>query len=387
MPGRHHTDERPNPWLIIAIVIILAGLLAAGWLLYREFSGGGEEQKPGPTPAPTAPAVQSQGEPTPEPTPTPSPTPEPTPTPAPIPDNGEDGYLSEGIYIWNNMAFELFYGYDEASEPYARAIDSFAQSLPEKVNVYNIVVPNHSEYGLPERIRDNLGCGSQAENAGYIYSTYKYAKGVDICGTLDQHKGEYLYFNTDTHWTARGAYYAYEEFCKAAEVPCAALDQFQCVKHERDFYGYLAEVTGEDCLYENPDHVETFEPGYPYTAGVSYDGYEFTELDGVNSSDASMGYSMLLWGDQPCVRIQNQNSYLGRKLCVVKESYGNAIGAFVGASFDEVYMIDFRSFEGSLPELIEAHGITDVLFLNSATAANTYDRVLDLYTLFPGSEG
>ncbi len=46
-------------------------------------------------------------------------------------------------------------------------------------------------------------------------------------------------------------------------------------------------------------------------------------------------------------------------------------------------MIDFRSFEGSLPELVREHGITDVLFMNSAIAANTYQRVEDLYTLFP----
>ena len=50
-------------------------------------------------------------------------------------------------------------------------------------------------------------------------------------------------------------------------------------------------------------------------------------------------------------------------------------------------MSDFRSFEGSLPELVQEHGITDVLFLNSAVAANTYERVEDLRTLFPGSEG
>lgn len=384
MAGRHHADDRRSPWLIIAIIIILAGLVAAGILLAREFGGREGSQGPGPTPSPAAPEAAST--PTPVPTPTPEPTPEPTPTPGPIPDNGEDGYLSEGIYIWNNMAFELFYGYDEASEPYAEAIDSFAKSLPASVKVYNMVVPNHSEYGLPERIRDSLGCGSQRDNARYIYGTFEYAKGVDICDTIDQHKEEYLYFNTDTHWTALGAYYAYEEFCRVAEAPCAGLEQFEVEGHE-GFHGYLAEVTGEDCLYENADRIDVYEPKYPYTAAVSYDGYDFTELDGVNSGDSSMGYSMFLWGDQPCVRIVNENSYMNRKLAVVKESYGNAIGAFMGASFDEVYMVDFRSFEGSLPELVEAHGITDVLFMNSATAANTYARVEDLYTLFPGSQG
>ena len=46
MPGRHHADNRPSPWLIIAIVIILAGLLAAGILLVREFGPGGKEPEP-----------------------------------------------------------------------------------------------------------------------------------------------------------------------------------------------------------------------------------------------------------------------------------------------------------------------------------------------------
>ena len=35
MPGRHHADNRPSLWHIIAIIIILAGLLAAGILLVR----------------------------------------------------------------------------------------------------------------------------------------------------------------------------------------------------------------------------------------------------------------------------------------------------------------------------------------------------------------
>ena len=76
---------------------------------------------------------------------------------------------------------------------------------------------------------------------------------------------------------------------------------------------------------------------------------------------------------------------MNSKRAVVKESSGNAAGAFMGASFDEVYMIDFRSFSGSLPDFIRDNGITDVLFMNSATAANTYQRVEDLNSLFPES--
>ena len=109
MPGRHHADNRPSLWHIIAIIIILAGLLAAGILLVREFGPGSKEPEPkGPEISEQQPLPITIQDPTPTPEPTPSPTPEPTPTPAPIPDNGEDGYLSEGIYKWNSKALELF---------------------------------------------------------------------------------------------------------------------------------------------------------------------------------------------------------------------------------------------------------------------------------------
>jgi len=33
---------------------------------------------------------------------------------------------------------------------------------------------------------------------------------------LQKHTNEYLFFNTDHHWTGRGAYYAYRAFCNSA---------------------------------------------------------------------------------------------------------------------------------------------------------------------------
>ncbi len=378
MAGRHHARGESLRWgLIAGVCVIVLGLCCGGWLLWEKF-GGGSLGPPAPTPAP--PSTPSSA-PTPSPTPTPQPTPAPTPTPGPIPDNGEDGRLVEGIYVWNDMAFELFYGYDESAQPYAQALEGFAERLPG-ISVYNMVVPNHSEFGLPQRLRDALNCGSQRENTAYIYDSYRQVRPVDIYSALDQHKEEYIYFNTDTHWSALGAYYAYLAFCDTAGVDSTGLDSFSKSTME-GFHGYLYEVTGEDCLYENADHIDLYEPTFDYTASLSYDGYDFTELPGINSQDGSMGYTMFLWGDNPCLRAVNHVLSTGRRLLLVKESYGNAMGAFLTSSFDEVYMVDFRSFQGNLPELCEEWGITDALFLNSTMAANTYDRVADLESLFP----
>ena len=43
-------------------------------------------------------------------------------------------------------------------------------------------------------------------------------KSVDIYDALMQHRNEYIYFRTDHHWTALGAYYAYQQPCAAKGI-------------------------------------------------------------------------------------------------------------------------------------------------------------------------
>lgn len=50
-------------------------------------------------------------------------------------------------------------------------------------------------------------------------------KTVDIFDTLKEHNDEYIYFRSDHHWTADGAFYAYEEFCKTKGITEIPLDK------------------------------------------------------------------------------------------------------------------------------------------------------------------
>ena len=61
-------------------------------------------------------------------------------------------------------------------------------------------------------------------------------KKVNIYDTLMSHNDEYLYFRTDHHWTALGAYYAYEEFAKAKGVKPLPLSKYEKVDFP-DFLG------------------------------------------------------------------------------------------------------------------------------------------------------
>lgn len=385
---RARRNSRANlPAVLLFVVLLMGAAVALGIWAARTWgqddSAPGETASPAPQSSGTSQPAESAVSAQPTTAPTPAPTPTPEPTPPPIPDDGSDGYLSSGVYIWQNKAFELFYGSTDAAAAYAQAISGYQQQLPG-TTVYNMVVPNHSEFGLPERIRDDMGCTSQRENLSDVFANYTEGSQVipvDIYDALDYHKDQYLYFNTDTHWAPLGAYWAYTAFCEAANQTAAPLSDFT-VSTVEDFTGYLYVATGESCLAENPDHIDLYEPGFDYTIELSYDGVSFTELSGMYAPDEGMGYSMVLWGDNPLVRITNHDDASGRKLLLVKDSYGNAIAPFLAANYSEVHVADFRSFPGKLPAYCQENGITDVLFFNNVMSANTYSQIETMNGLF-----
>ena len=301
-----------------------------------------------------------------------------TTTVPPIPDDGSDGYLSHDLYIWNNAAWELFYGGSWYADGYAQTIASFKQYLPEQT-VYNMIVPNHSEFGLPERLRDKMGCSSQREITSLVYDSYSEdIVPVDIYDVMALHKNEYLYYNTDTHWASLGAYYAYTKFCEVAGVPALDIAQMEMTTVE-DFCGYLYYVTEEPCLDENPDHIDLYEPPVDYTAYIAADSVNFVEVGGVNSPWESAGYSMFAWGDQPCMKIINHEGQSGRKVLIVKDSYGNAMVPFLVSSFDETHVADLRHFSQNLAQYCTDNGITDVLFFNNVMSMWQTDNLNALF--------
>ena len=372
--------KRRSPVIPIVIFLIAAALGIFVYILWSLGMFGGTGILGGSLLATPEAVSSASPAPTAEPTPSPTPSPTPEPTPPAIYDDGTEGYMSSGICIYNNKGFELFYGDDSMAATYAEMINDFADMLPG-IQVYNMVAPNHSEFGLPARVREYYGESSQRENTAAIYENLSDSvTAVDVYDILNLHNNENIYFGTDTHWAPLGAYYAYTEFCEAAGAEPAALEIFD--KTSYDFTGYLAYATGEEVLYENPDTLDIYDPTFDYTCEMSYDGLSFYETDSMNTHDESAGYSMYLSGDMGCVRVTNNTLSTGRRLLIVKDSYGNAMAPFLTASFDEVHVVDFRYFEDNLPDYCESQGITDVLFFNNEMSANTSDQHDAMRALF-----
>ncbi len=311
-----------------------------------------------------------------------------------IADNGKQGELDENssLYFWDNKAFELFHSSDESAREYASAINKYKEDLGKDITVYDMVVPNHSEFGLcpreEQRLKTEQNVTSQRQNTTSIYKALsKDVKAVDIYDTLNEHKTEYLYFNTDNNWTGLGAYYAYTTFAKSA-----GLTPFQLASAEKNtidgFLGSLYTASESSILKSNPDQVDY------YTIPGNYDCRLFTLYDdgpldvGMYYEGAEAGsstYGVFCWGDNPLMMIDNVDNTSGQKIAVVKDSNGNAFAPYLAYNYDEVHIIDYRYFEGNLADYCKEHKINNVLFLNGIISANTDSQITAMNTLFEGS--
>lgn len=319
----------------------------------------------------------------------------PTTAPAPAveghikPAVADDGSKAEmatnTICIWNNQAFNLFYSGNKAAEYYADAINGYANKLPKDVKVYNMVVGNHTEFGLPERlIKGGIETDSQSDNINHIIKNLSNrVTPVDCYNNLAEHCNEYIFYGTDHHWTALGAYYGYEAFCETAGL--TPMDITKSEKTSIDgFLGSLYTATGSAVLASNTDTVDYYSlPNN--TSATMMERYGSTTINvDVYYPAATAGeltYGVFCWGDTAQFVI-NSDCGTGKKIAVVKDSFANAFAPYLSANYDEVHLIDYRYWYGDLPQYLKDNGIKEVLFLNNTMSANTASQVDSISNVF-----
>lgn len=184
---------------------------------------------------------------------------------------------------------------------------------------------------------------------------------VNVEEVLKQHKDEDIYFKTDHHWTALGAWYAYTQWCASAGITPYSLDDFRMEEVSKDFYGTVYSKVNTRV---EPDTIRIYrplaEPDYQvdYNMGekTSDSLYDMEQLTGKDK------YAVFLGGNNALVKIRTGLGN-GRKLLVVKDSFAHCFVPFAVNHFEEVQMVDLRYFNMPLTMYMEQNGFTDVLVL------------------------
>jgi len=279
---------------------------------------------------------------------------------------------STGVSIVAGQAFEIFVFSESRTIAYAETIDAIAAKCG--VPAYLLTPPSGSELFLPEKYRGFQNEQKPAFNL--LSASLKNVTYVDMYDTFMNAKDDYLYFKTDHHWTADGAYLAYERFIRATGGAPVGRNRMKEGRID-DFLGSLYRQIYKDrhsaLLEHEPDYVRYYEPLYETTV-TNYVDAEMTEgwQGAVLVPDGDLGtnlYNVFFGGDMRLLYMRSAISN-GRSILVVRDSFGHAFLPFLANNYEHVYAVEPRYFdEFPLAQFIADNGISELLFLNHSILA------------------
>ncbi len=307
----------------------------------------------------------------------PAATPEPTATPLPDGTVHEIGeFVPGGIYITGGSAYGGYYFSQNGADAYIDTMNQIYANIGDKVTMYVMDVPISASVMLDESVWADMGCSD--ERAAIEYVAGKLDPGIKpimVYDTLREHNAEYIYFRTDHHWTALGAYYAYRVFCGMKGWTPHELDQFEMKTFAPDRYlgSYYTSSNKSSQLTSHPDTVYAWVPmatndmqttmrdGITYDWPIINDWFEY---------DDNNTYCIFAAADQPFSHIHNDTITDGSCIMVVKDSYGNSFIPWLVDHYEDIYWVDYRYTSNTVSELVEKYGVQEVIF-EAATSLAT----------------
>lgn len=300
--------------------------------------------------------------------------------------NGADAkakIASRGIIVVGaapNARALMIYGGVGGGDAFAAAANKYKAAFGDKVNVYAMVIPNSTEYYIPEQVKSKSK--SMYTTIVSIHDKLRGVKPVDVYTVLGQHAGEDIFLRTDHHWAPLGAYYAARQFAQVAGVPFRDLNSYER-RVVRNFvgtmYGYSNDIaiknSPEDFVYYVPTGVDYSTTYINFTIDKDYNvTSESRPVKGeffVKFHDGSgAAYSTFMGGDTKITKVDTGTKN-GRRLMIIKDSFGNALPGYLFYSFEQIHVIDSRYFTKSMRDYVRENCITDILLALNVFRAYT----------------
>ncbi len=267
----------------------------------------------------------------------------------------DDGYVAPLVdYFYENNVNEQLGTLKKLAEEFDAIEVPFSVLLPPRT-----IDVACSAFDYPSDNSDKLinfvSSGMDSEGVNFIDMYEIYRARYD--------NGEYVYFKTDHHWTALGAYYAYVEVMKSFGLDFYDIDDFDIHTASDEFYGTTYSKSGNKSVA--PDAIE-----YWTLKGDSLDGYKmevYEDKDTIYTFDGlydfaflneklegSDKYAMFLSGTNPLTLITKKDGEPRQTLLLLKDSFGHALAPFLALHFDLV-IVDLAQCKNVL-DIIKSPG-------------------------------
>lgn len=267
---------------------------------------------------------------------------------------------NNGVYIGDNgMFIEKF---DEMDTELIDKITSYINNFSKKYNTYMMIAPTtYTIYSdnLPMYVDTNKELDAMKYFISKLDSEIVNIPIVDI---LKEHKKEYIYYNTDHHWTTLGAYYGYTKFAEYCNIDAMKYSEFDKKVVSDSFYGTL--FSKGNFTYAKPDSISLYYPKkeIDYVVDYVFSEKQTNSLYELEYLDVKDKYGVFLDNNHPLVKIST-NIKNGKKIAIIKDSYSHSLIPFLVNNFEEIHVIDLRMFKGNVDNYLMENGLEDILFM------------------------
>lgn len=325
---------------------------------------------------------------------------------APEPDEAEEvanedtSYVNEnaklahsGIIIVGSgqrtRALMGFPGY-KGKGTYVKAVNAFAREFtPDSVQVYCMLIPSAACFYTPEYAKNWTKDQRSCIDSAYRSLDDNIRK-IHLVDPLKAHTAEPIYLRTDHHWSPLGAYYASRVFAKEAGVPYKSLEAYDkkvIRSYVGSMYGYSKDISvknaPEDFVYYVPKDSSYITEYTRFKINSSYkiEGEYPTEKGSFfyKYPDGSPSAYCTYMGSDGRITKVTTNVNNGRRLLVLKDSFGNLIPSYLFSSFEQIFVVDFRYFNRSIKKMVRENHVTDILFANALSISVSTDKAGNRY--------
>ncbi len=294
----------------------------------------------------------------------------------------------QGLLFCEGRLMHVFARDDAKSQRYADAVNRLYEECGQP-DTYVILPPPAYTLYSPEKDRTEANDFSAA-----LSSFESMLQGPVLVNCNDEfmeNKDQYIYFRSDHHWTARGAYIAANKYAHVAEgeflAPISEYRRGVLSGFLGSLYDSIATEPAAKKLEENKDDVEFFYPMNnaeinSYSSADLSDPEERLAIYDNYDKDKNL-YNVFFGGDIPIGYIKSDINN-GKSVLLVRDSYGHAFLEYLIDLYEDIYVIEPRYFNEtnsfSLGQFFREKEIDNLLFLNySCFAVGGFWTDIDSY--------
>jgi hypothetical protein len=263
---------------------------------------------------------------------------------------GKDGYLIETHqYTDDNFAFlrKNLYKIEKMSQSLETdGIKINSVIIPRKVDVLQDKFPPYYSDERNQTAWDTVG--EMHKDLRHSF-TQRHKDGIQI------------FYKTDHHWTAEGAYYAYREVAEILGFIPYSMDKFNLETLSNDFFGTTYSKSGFFFADSEEIKAPRIENGR-YKVTIMDTNTEFDTLYDTFYLAKKDKYSTFLSGNNAHVKIYDTQNQEKETLLIIKDSFSHSLAPYLCEHYN-IELIDPRYYNGSIEDYIRENNIKNVLFL------------------------